>query len=81
AACPDPLAPAILVEGQEILSCIISGCADVNGDCFITPADFNAWVVTYNNGGFRCDQNGDRECTPADFNAWVLNFNSGAPCP
>ncbi|MEN1706388.1 MAG: hypothetical protein AAGJ54_12860 [Planctomycetota bacterium] len=80
-ACPDPLAPAILVEGREILSCIISGCADVNGDCFITPADFNAWVAAYNAGGLRCDQNGDRECTPADFNAWVLNFNSGAPCP
>ena len=51
--------------------------ADVNNDGEVTPADFNAWVLAFNNGAPECDQNGDGNCTPADFNAWVLNFNNG----
>jgi thermitase len=55
------------------------GClADVNGDGFATPADFNAWIIAFNNGDLPgCDQNGDGLCNPADFNAWVINFNAG----
>ncbi|MEO1718086.1 MAG: GC-type dockerin domain-anchored protein [Planctomycetota bacterium] len=53
--------------------------ADVNGDGSLTPGDFNAWVLAFNNQGSTCDQNGDGACTPGDFNAWVLNFNNGCP--
>ncbi|MEL7482759.1 MAG: GC-type dockerin domain-anchored protein [Planctomycetota bacterium] len=51
--------------------------ADVNGDGDVNPADFNAWVIAFNNQAPECDQNGDGFCNPADFNAWVLNFNNG----
>ncbi|MEM9661864.1 MAG: GC-type dockerin domain-anchored protein [Planctomycetota bacterium] len=51
--------------------------ADVNGDGMTSPADFNAWVIAFNNGAPECDQNGDGLCNPADFNAWVINFNTG----
>ncbi|MEM9661970.1 MAG: GC-type dockerin domain-anchored protein [Planctomycetota bacterium] len=54
---------------------------DVNLDGMVTPADFNAWVIAFNNQSLKCDQNGDGECTPADFNAWIFNFNnSGSVC-
>ncbi|MEL6796404.1 MAG: GC-type dockerin domain-anchored protein [Planctomycetota bacterium] len=53
--------------------------ADVNGDGSLTPGDFNAWVLAFNNQSSGCDQNGDGACTPGDFNAWVLNFNNGCP--
>ncbi|MEO1533977.1 MAG: GC-type dockerin domain-anchored protein [Planctomycetota bacterium] len=59
---------------------IVSECpADTNGDGLVTPADFNAWVLAFNQRLPECDQNGDRVCTPADFNAWILNFNTGCP--
>lgn len=51
--------------------------ADVNGDGLATPADFNAWIIAFNNQLPECDQNNDTLCTPADFNAWILNFNAG----
>ena len=51
--------------------------ADVNGDGLATPADFNAWIIAFNNNAPECDQNDDELCTPADFNAWILNFNAG----
>ena len=50
---------------------------DTNGDGILTPADFNAWVLAYNQGDIVADQNGDGSLSPADFNAWILNFNSG----
>ena len=51
--------------------------ADTNGDGAVTPADFNAWILAFNNQLPACDQNGDGQCTPADFNAWIINFNTG----
>ncbi|MEL7484466.1 MAG: GC-type dockerin domain-anchored protein, partial [Planctomycetota bacterium] len=51
--------------------------ADTNGDGELNPADFNAWVIAFNNQAPECDQNGDGLCNPADFNAWVINFNDG----
>ncbi|MEL6499365.1 MAG: GC-type dockerin domain-anchored protein [Planctomycetota bacterium] len=51
--------------------------ADTNGDGELTPADFNAWILAFNNQTSACDQNGDGLCNPGDFNAWVLNFNAG----
>ncbi|MEO1534664.1 MAG: integrin alpha [Planctomycetota bacterium] len=51
--------------------------ADVDCDGKCTPADFNAWVIAFNNQAPACDQNGDGLCDPSDFNAWVLNFNAG----
>ncbi|MEM9662961.1 MAG: hypothetical protein AAF937_11710 [Planctomycetota bacterium] len=51
--------------------------ADVNDDGRLTPADFNAWVLAFNNGAIEADQNLDTFVAPADFNAWVLNFNTG----
>lgn len=61
------------VEIILFLACL----ADVNGDGAATPADFNAWVLAFNNQAPECDQNGDGQCNPADFNAWILNFNAG----
>ncbi len=55
-----------------------AGCvADTNGDGELTPADFNAWIVAFNNNAPECDQNGDTVCSPADFNAWIQNYNAG----
>jgi uncharacterized membrane protein len=51
--------------------------ADTNNDGLVTPADFNAWVLAFNNQAPECDQNGDGQCDPSDFNAWILNFNAG----
>ncbi|MEM7623260.1 MAG: right-handed parallel beta-helix repeat-containing protein [Planctomycetota bacterium] len=51
--------------------------ADTNGDGVLTPGDFNAWILAFNNQSPACDQNGDGACTPGDFNAWILNFNAG----
>ncbi len=50
---------------------------DVNGDGFLSPADFNGWIIAFNSGAPECDQNGDGACTPADFNGWILNYNAG----
>jgi hypothetical protein len=60
-------------QGTTPPSCV----ADTNGDGMLTPADFNAWIIAFNNQAPQCDQNGDGLCTPADFNAWILNFNAG----
>ncbi|MEL6796109.1 MAG: GC-type dockerin domain-anchored protein, partial [Planctomycetota bacterium] len=62
--------------------CIVQGSepdclADVNADGNLNPADFNAWILAFNNQGAGCDQNGDGNCNPGDFNAWILNFNNG----
>ncbi|MEO1534095.1 MAG: GC-type dockerin domain-anchored protein [Planctomycetota bacterium] len=51
--------------------------ADINGDGALSPGDFNAWVIAFNNQSAGCDQNGDGLCTPGDFNAWVINYNAG----
>ena len=51
--------------------------ADVNDDGRLTPADFNAWVIAFNDGLIEADQNLDELVTPADFNAWVINYNAG----
>jgi hypothetical protein len=53
--------------------------ADTNGDGLLSPADFNAWILAFNNQTPPCDQNGDQACTPADFNGWILNYNNGCP--
>lgn len=50
---------------------------DINGDGALSPGDFNAWVIAFNNQSAGCDQNGDGLCTPGDFNAWVINYNAG----
>lgn len=57
--------------------------ADVNGDGVASPADFNAWILAYNQGDPASDQNGDGifgagvTGSAADFNAWILNYNAG----
>lgn len=51
--------------------------ADTNGDGIVSPQDFNAWIVAFNNQSPACDQNGDGLCSPQDFNAWIANFNAG----
>ncbi|MEO1717048.1 MAG: GC-type dockerin domain-anchored protein [Planctomycetota bacterium] len=56
-------------------------CADQNGDGAVTPGDFNAWVINFNNGDLRADTNQDGALTPGDFNGWVLAFNGGANGP
>lgn len=79
-SCPDPLTPAMVVFGWGNDTQPLP-CADTNGDGEVTPADFNAWILSFNAQLPGCDQNGDGLCTPADFNAWILNYNSGLPCP
>lgn len=56
-------------------------CADQNGDGLVTPADFNAWILNFNQGSLVADTNGDGLVTPADFNAWILAFNQGQNGP
>ncbi|MEL6499356.1 MAG: choice-of-anchor tandem repeat NxxGxxAF-containing protein [Planctomycetota bacterium] len=51
--------------------------ADTNGDGQLSPNDFNAWILAFNNQSPECDQNGDGDCRQNDFNAWILNFNAG----
>ena len=67
-------------QGVFIATLIAPPClADTNGDGFVTPADFSAWVAAFNTMAPQCDQNGDGLCTPADFSAWVANYNAGCP--
>lgn len=68
------------IDALEIREMIDDPCdpcvlADVNGDGVVSPADFNAWIIAFNNGNIRADQNCDGIVSPADFNAWVVNFN------
>ncbi len=56
-------------------------CADQNSDGLVTPADFNGWILNFNNGDLRADTNQDGLVTPADFNGWILAFNQGAAGP
>lgn len=51
--------------------------ADTNDDGALTPADFSAWIMAYNDRTQPCDQNRDSLCTPADFSAWISNYNAG----
>ncbi|MEO1718088.1 MAG: hypothetical protein AAFR76_13370, partial [Planctomycetota bacterium] len=56
---PSDLFARVALPGVECLP-------DVNGDGNLTPGDFNAWVLAFNNQGPGCDQNGDGQCTPGD---------------
>ncbi|MEO1584314.1 MAG: GC-type dockerin domain-anchored protein [Planctomycetota bacterium] len=71
--------PGITFFGFGSAPSLASCRADVNGDGIASPADFNAWILAFNNQAPECDQNGDEACTPADFNAWILNLNAGCP--
>ncbi|MEO0476871.1 MAG: right-handed parallel beta-helix repeat-containing protein [Planctomycetota bacterium] len=53
--------------------------ADVNQDGQLTPNDFNAWVLAFNNNSPLADQNRDGVVRQNDFNVWILNFNTGCP--
>jgi len=53
--------------------------ADTNGDGFVSPADFSAWVAAFNANLPACDVNADQSCSPADFSAWVSAYNAGCP--
>ncbi|MEO1584325.1 MAG: GC-type dockerin domain-anchored protein [Planctomycetota bacterium] len=56
-------------------------CADQNNDGLVTPADFNGWILNFNQGSLLADTNQDGAVTPADFNGWILAFNAGANGP
>ncbi|MEO1534219.1 MAG: GC-type dockerin domain-anchored protein [Planctomycetota bacterium] len=65
-------------QGKAIVVYDLRACpADTNNDGVVNPADFNAWVIAFNNQTPSCDQNSDGLCNPADFNSWVLNLNAG----
>lgn len=51
--------------------------ADVNQDGQLSPTDYNAWILAYNQRDPRADQNGDGAVTPADYNAWIINYSAG----
>ena len=57
-------------------ACAAALRCDTNGDGLATPADFNAWILAFNNADPAAEQNGDGLLTPSDFNAWILNYNS-----
>lgn len=68
------------IDALEICAMVDDPCdpcdlADVNNDGLVTPADFNAWIIAFNNNDPAADQNCDGSVTPADFNAWIINFN------
>ncbi|MEO0632261.1 MAG: GC-type dockerin domain-anchored protein, partial [Planctomycetota bacterium] len=67
--------------GTEAGELALVGDADTNGDGFVTPGDFNAWVLAFNTQNYRADQNNDGLVNPGDFNTWVLNFNLGVNGP
>jgi len=70
--------PPVVMDDVSIM--LTEPClADVNGDGFVTPTDFTAWINAFNNNLPACDQNGDGACTPTDFTAWIINFNAGCP--
>lgn len=74
------IASTARLSGDEavIVAALPTPClADTNGDGLVNPADFNGWVIAFNNQRPACDQNGDGLCNPGDFNAWVANFNTG----
>ncbi len=87
APAPDGIAgnePAGLVRWDNAVLEIGSAgrlCADQNGDNLVSPADFNAWILNFNQGSPIADTNQDGLTTPADFNAWILAFNQGANGP
>jgi hypothetical protein len=72
----DNRAPCDLT-GDELCNTVDCGLADTNNDGVLSPADFNAWILAFNNNAPECDQNGDGVCSPSDFNAWILNYNAG----
>ena len=51
--------------------------ADINGDGVLTPTDFTAWIVAYNNGDLAADCNRNGTLEPADFSAWVAAWVAG----
>jgi hypothetical protein len=51
--------------------------ADVNGDGFVLPNDFAAWIAAFNAGAPGCDQNGDGQCLSNDFASFIANYNAG----
>ncbi len=68
------------IDALEICAEVVDPCdpcdlADVNNDGVVNPADFNAWIIAFNNNDPAADQNCDGVVTPADFNAWIVNFN------
>ncbi len=67
----------VVGTASVVLTAAAPCTADTNGDGVLTPADFNGWILAFNNAAPACDQNGDGLCTPSDFNAWILNFNTG----
>ncbi|MEM9662031.1 MAG: right-handed parallel beta-helix repeat-containing protein [Planctomycetota bacterium] len=70
--------PVIDIGAAEFQGTTTSDClADTNGDGVVSPGDFTAWVIAFNNQLPACDQNGDGLCNPGDLNAWVINFNAG----
>lgn len=51
--------------------------ADVNQDGQLTPADFTAWIIAFNNNDLRADLNGNGTLEPADFSAWIASWVAG----
>jgi len=66
-----------LAKNAAVFTCLRDCVADVNGDGTLSPADFTAWIGSFNDNVPECDQNGDGLCTPADFTAWIANYNTG----
>ncbi|GAB5496842.1 MAG: hypothetical protein Phyf2KO_19220 [Phycisphaerales bacterium] len=66
------------IDAVAIVRSLATDCiADVNGDGFLTPADFTAWLIAYQTQNAAADQNGDGLITPADFTAWLHNYTTG----
>jgi hypothetical protein len=71
-----PLVVRVVYEPDRVV--LRTRCrADTNLDGSVDPADFNAWIIAFNNRTSPADQNLDGIISPADFNAWIINFNNG----
>lgn len=64
-------------SGPYAFTTVPACLADVNGDGFVLPNDFTAWIAAFNAMGPGCDQNGDGQCQSNDFASFLQNFNAG----
>ncbi|MEM8757032.1 MAG: GC-type dockerin domain-anchored protein [Planctomycetota bacterium] len=65
-----------MITGVTDCSSTCENGGDVNGDGFVTSADFFAWVVAFGDEDPPADQNCDGLYNGSDFFAWVNNFGN-----
>ena len=51
--------------------------ADYNGDGFVDPLDYNAFINDFEAGDMAADFNGDGFLDPLDYNGFINAFEAG----